>query len=68
MLNFEGCHVFFSRPYIMRGIKSRMMNMWDGACGTHGEKRIAFRGFLVKPKGNITLWEDKIKTGSKLVG
>jgi len=52
----------------MRGIKSRMMNMWDGACGTHGEKRIAFRGFLGKPKGNITLWEDKIKTGSKLVG
>jgi len=42
--------------------------MWDGACGTHGEKRIAFSVYLGKPKGNITLWEDKIKTGSKLVG
>ena len=42
--------------------------MWVGACGTHGEKRIAFRVFLGKPEGNIALWEDKIKTGSKLVG
>jgi hypothetical protein len=31
----------------MRGNKSRMMNMWDGACGTHGEKRITFRVFWV---------------------
>jgi hypothetical protein len=46
MLHIEGSHDFFSWPNIMRGIKSRMMNMWDGACGTHGEKRITFRVFL----------------------
>jgi len=54
----------------MRGVKSRMMNMWDRACGTHGENRITFMVFYGggKPEGNITLWEDKIKTGSKWRG
>ena len=29
--------------------------MWDGVCGTHGEKIIIFRFFLGKPERNITL-------------
>jgi hypothetical protein len=33
-----------------------------------GRKELHSEFFLGKPEGNITLWEDKIKTGSKLVG
>jgi len=32
----------------MRGIKSRMMNMWDRACSTHGENRIIFMVFFLE--------------------
>jgi hypothetical protein len=52
-----------SLPNIMRGIESRVMNMWDGACDTHGEKRITFLGvfFGVNLREKSLYWRIKLK-------
>jgi hypothetical protein len=65
-MHYKGLHNLYSSPNIIRIIKSRRMR-WTGHAARMGQKRNAYRDFVVKPKGKRPLerprrkWEDIIK-------
>jgi hypothetical protein len=65
-LHIEMHHNLYTSPNIIRRIKRRGAHI-NGACSTHGEKRIAYRILVGRPEGKKLLgrnrhrWDDNIK-------
>jgi hypothetical protein len=61
--NKEELHAVYTSPHIIRLIKSRRMK-WVGHVARMGERRVAYRVFIGKPKGRRLFerprqrWED----------